>query len=91
MSAIGNAFKALGDGIKGAFEGAGRLIKGALTLDLKGALQGASQMINGALTAADAAARLHPQALCANLLLDRAVTTLQHSLQHGQRPQTPGR
>lgn len=73
MSAIGNAFESLGAGIKNMFEGAGRLLKGAFTLDLKGATMGAAQMLSGGLEAASAASNLTPQAMAVNTLMEGAL------------------
>lgn len=76
MSAIGNAFESLGAGLRDVFQGAGKLLKGALTLDLRGALEGATQMLSGGMDAAGAAANLTPQAIAVNTMMEGALAAL---------------
>jgi hypothetical protein len=76
MSAIGKAFKAIGDGIGDAFKSVGQIAKGVLTLDLNTALNGANGLFGAGLGTFNGVTSLHPASLAANTLIDGAMAKL---------------
>lgn len=69
MGAIKKVFHSIGDGIKGAFEGVGHIVKGAVTLNFGEVAKGVGGVVSNGMA-------LTPQALCANALMDGAMSML---------------
>jgi hypothetical protein len=69
MSAIGKAFKSIGNSIGDAFKSVGKIAKGVFTLDLKGAFEGVTGLMG-------AVGNLHPASIAANTLIDGALSKL---------------
>ncbi len=72
FSSIGNAFKAVGQGIQGGLEGAARLAGSAVKLDFKGMADAVTKIGGGVLDVAHGAGNLTPAAIATNTLLDGA-------------------
>ena len=69
---MASAFKALGDNIRNAFEGVGKVIKGALTLDLKTVGEGLTQAVG----LGDQEAEKAAAARAGNTMMDSAMAQM---------------